>query len=103
MTRYNVFQYRHLPDILRKLTEVKEKTLPSATPFCFPANPQQPPTEEQLERMMEMFNRDILLATITSLDKYIQSRDEYWGTWNEKNGVKQRTFDRSEFVLIQLS
>ncbi|OXA45484.1 uncharacterized protein LOC110856913 [Folsomia candida] len=97
MTRYNVFQYRHLPDILRKLTEVKEKTLPSATPFCFPANPQQPPTEEQLVRMMEMFNRDILLATITSLDKYIQSRDEYWGTWNEKNGVKQRTFDRRTF------
>ncbi|XP_021954901.1 uncharacterized protein LOC110851434 [Folsomia candida] len=97
MTRYNVFQYRHLPDILTKLTEVKEKTLPSATPFCFPANPQQPPTEEQLVRMMEMFNRDILLATITSLDKYIQSRDEYWGTWNDKNGVKQRTFDRRTF------
>jgi hypothetical protein len=95
MTRYNVFQYRHLKEIislLKKMQNVKVSNRPTKTLL----KRVTAPTEEELQVMLVTYDRGVMNECIISLEKYIAGRDEYWETWINKNGERKKTFDRSK-------
>lgn len=95
MIRYNVQEYRHLKEIAILLKEImKEKLYSEFTGLAR----DRPPTEDELQDMILAFDRDIMGATVTTIETYISKRDEYWNDWRKLNGVqpgeKKRTHDR---------
>lgn len=94
MTRYNVFQYKHLKEILELLGKVYANPLP-AEHQNFPGLPRdETPSEVRLQHMLLTFDRDVIASTITSITRYVKTRDEYWENWIAKHGERKRTFDR---------
>lgn len=96
MTRYNVFQYKHLKEILELLTRVRDKPLPPELREFPGLVRDREPSEVRLQYMLLTFDKNILDAAIKSLIHYIHTRDEYWRNWISKHGKRKRTFDRSK-------
>lgn len=96
MTRYNVFQYKHLKEILELLVRVRAKPLPDKYQHFVGLLRDQEPTEVRLQHMLLTFDKDILNSAIVSLSHYVQTRDNYWRNWISKHGKRKRTFDRSK-------
>jgi hypothetical protein len=96
MTRYNVFQYRHLQEVLILLERVRDQKLVDVVdkyPFEGLERGREP-GEKELQHMLLAFDRGVLLKTIHSLKQYKKSRDLYWRTWIRQHGDRKRTFDR---------
>jgi len=94
MTRYNVFQYKHLKEILDLLTKVKNHPLPKEHLTFVGLLRDREPSELRLQHMLLTFDKDILESAITSLCRYVETRDNYWSNWIRTHGKRKRTFDR---------
>jgi len=93
MIRYNVFQYKHLKEVLNLLTNVYKEPVYPFSGF----DPSKSPEDEDLQDFLLSFNRIIMASTITALNKYITGRDLYWKEWLNTHGERKRTFDRRTF------
>jgi hypothetical protein len=99
MTRYNVFQYPHLKDIVKLLKQVNEIPIDESVDYKLRKDRQ--PSEDDLKNILLSYNRSVLTGCIDSIEKYMDGRDKFWTTWNEKNGKKKKTFDRREYLKIK--
>ncbi|ODM96556.1 snRNA-activating protein complex subunit 4 [Orchesella cincta] len=97
MTRYNVFQYKHLKEILQLLTRVKDNPLPKEHMNFSGLLRDREPSEVRLQHMLLTFDKDILTSVIGSLSRYVETRDHYWENWIALHGKRKRTFDRRTF------
>jgi len=97
MIRYNVMEYQHLKDISALLKKILKEQVQSFTGLAR----DRTPTEEELQKFILSFDRDVMASTIQMIDIYIMKRDEYWSDWRKKNGVqpgeKKKTHDRRKF------
>jgi len=97
MTRYNVFQYKHLKEIMTLLRSVVQKNKPRK---AFPGiTNSEPPSDERLSWMLLDFDRLVMEKTIVSLCNYIESRDLEWTDRIFESGNRKRTFDRRKYIL----